>query len=173
MNIMLIPLSVMFTLSLVGSVILFRFLKSSATIKKKSYQAGGAIAGFILIYGLLYASFNNMYKDKNTQDLDPEGWTITGTVLMEGANINDGITVQELSPTALSFQNGSFYLNGVKKYPKKLLVLSFKGKDEYIEDQLKIDIQNENGLIESIDEKNKVITIKPVVLPKIESGGEK
>jgi len=169
MNIMLIPLSVMFTLSLVGSVILFRFLKSSATIKKKSYQAGGAIAGFMLIYGLLYASFDSMYKNETSRE--PDVWAITGKVVMEGADVNDGITIQEFAPEAKSLQNGKFLLSSVRIFPKKALVLFFKGKDNYFEDQLKIDIKKENTDID-IDEENKVITIKPVILPKIESGDE-
>ena len=47
---------VLFLLSLLASYILFKLLNSSATIKRKEWSAGGAIAGFILIlFGSWYA----------------------------------------------------------------------------------------------------------------------
>jgi hypothetical protein len=54
--------AVCFTMSLIGAVVLFRFLKSSALVKNKSYQAGGALAGFVIIYGVLFASIFNMQR---------------------------------------------------------------------------------------------------------------
>ncbi|MDH3973134.1 MAG: hypothetical protein OEV42_02535 [Deltaproteobacteria bacterium] len=59
----LIVTSTFFVLSLVGAVVLFRFFKSAAIVKTKTYQAGGAIAGFIIIYALLYGSYANIEKD--------------------------------------------------------------------------------------------------------------
>src|SRR5258708_4126874 len=47
---------VLFFLSLVASYILFKLLDSRATIKRKGWSAGGAIAGFLLIlFGSWYA----------------------------------------------------------------------------------------------------------------------
>jgi hypothetical protein len=46
-----------FLLSLVGAVVLFKFFVSTAIIKGKTYQAGGEIAGFILLYSVLYGSY--------------------------------------------------------------------------------------------------------------------
>lgn len=57
-------IGILFSLSLLGAVILFKFFKSSAIIKNKQYQAGGAIAGFIIIFGVLYASYDNIEKRK-------------------------------------------------------------------------------------------------------------
>jgi len=49
--------AIIFALGLLGAVVLFRFFKSSAIIKKKAYQAGGAVAGFAIIYSLLFGSY--------------------------------------------------------------------------------------------------------------------
>jgi len=80
----------LFTLSLVSAVVLFKFLKSTALIKNENYQAGGSIAGFIIVYGMLQWSFTQTagYTDQiasltsqvqalqqATRDL-----TVTGTV---------------------------------------------------------------------------------------------
>lgn len=46
-----------FLLSLIGAVVLFKFFRSTAIITGKTYQAGGAIAGFILLYSVLYGSY--------------------------------------------------------------------------------------------------------------------
>jgi len=57
------PLTILvslFGLSLVAAVILFKFLKSTALIKNEKYQAGGAIAGFIIVYGMLHGSFTQL-----------------------------------------------------------------------------------------------------------------
>ena len=50
-------MAIIFALGLLGAVVLFRFFKSSAIIKKKAYQAGGAVAGFVIIYSLLFGSY--------------------------------------------------------------------------------------------------------------------
>jgi hypothetical protein len=54
-----------------GAVVLFRFLKSSAIIKKEAYQAGGAVAGFVIIYSLLFTSYYEVEK-LNNQELESE-----------------------------------------------------------------------------------------------------
>ena len=41
--------------SLVPAFVLFKFLESTAIIKKKNYQAGGAIAGYIIVLAALFA----------------------------------------------------------------------------------------------------------------------
>ncbi len=61
--------AVIFLFSLAGASILFRFFESAAIIENKHYKAGGAIAGFLLIYGALYYSFyeieNSEFKQQN------------------------------------------------------------------------------------------------------------
>ncbi len=56
----LLVVPILFGLSLAAAVILFRFLKSSAVIQTAKYQAGGAIAGFVIVYGLLHFSFEKI-----------------------------------------------------------------------------------------------------------------
>lgn len=171
MNIMLIPLSVMFTLSLVGSIILFRFLKSSATIKKKSYQAGGAIAGFILIYGLLFASFDSMYKNEKSNEWKPEKWKIRGTVLLPDKNVHDGISVKIIPdlPDAQSYVTGEFVLEGVNVIPNQLpnglpdlTFNSDHGLEGYY--QRPISLDSENTRI--FREKKEIVLIPEITLIK-------
>lgn len=46
----------LFLLSLLAAVVLFKFLESRATIKRRWWSAGGAIAGFVLIlFGSWYS----------------------------------------------------------------------------------------------------------------------
>jgi hypothetical protein len=177
MNIMLIPLSVMFTLSLVGSVILFRFLKSSATIKKKSYQAGGAIAGFILIYGLLYASFNGMYKNEKSHEWEPQKWKIKGIILLQDGKVHDGISVKlrPEPPSTQSKVDGEFWLDDVEIFPNQLPnrlpdldINSDNGIDNYY--SIPVDLTSEN--VQIIPEEKEIILIPHVILPKKETGGE-
>jgi hypothetical protein len=53
----LLVVAILFLLSLSAAVILFKYLKSSATVTDERYQAGGAIAGFIIISGILYPAY--------------------------------------------------------------------------------------------------------------------
>ena len=175
MNVLLIPLSVIFTFSLVGSIVLFRFLKSSATIKKRSYQAGGAIAGFILIYGLLYTSFNSWYKSEIEEKWKSEQWTVKGTVCMQDACKHDGITVRHIpdAPSAISMSNGEFRMEDVEIFPGKLPnglpALEFdSGRDEF--HTFILDLNEDNAAIDK--EKKQVILKNKITLGKIENGGE-
>jgi hypothetical protein len=49
----LIVIAVLFLLSLLAAYVLFKWLDSAAIIKRQGYQAGGAFAGFLLIFGSL------------------------------------------------------------------------------------------------------------------------
>lgn len=53
----LLAVVVNFSLSAFGSFLLFRLLHSSAIVTGARYEAGGALAGFILLYSLLHRSF--------------------------------------------------------------------------------------------------------------------
>lgn len=55
-------LTLIFSLSLIAAIVLFKVLKSTAIIKKAGYQAGGALAGFIIIYSTLYYSYSSLCK---------------------------------------------------------------------------------------------------------------
>src|SRR5436853_175370 len=64
---------ILFVLSLAGAVVLFRFLKSSALIKGKTYQAGGALAGFVIIYYVLSGFYYKINTDMlKNQELSVE-----------------------------------------------------------------------------------------------------
>ena len=67
MNSTVAVIASMFALSLLGAVVLFHFFRSSALIKRKSYQAGGAVAGFIVIYGLLFGSYHQVERVQNDE----------------------------------------------------------------------------------------------------------
>ena len=60
----LIVVSVIFLLSLIGAAVLFKFFESSALVKSRKYKAGGAVAGFIIIYALLYGSFDRIQQSQ-------------------------------------------------------------------------------------------------------------
>jgi hypothetical protein len=64
-----IIISLLFALSLFGAVILFAVLKSTAMIKTPKYQAGGALAGFILIFGILAYTY---YKVEDIASLQAQ-----------------------------------------------------------------------------------------------------
>lgn len=53
----LLAVAVNFALSAAGSFLLFRLLHSSAIVSGTGYEAGGALAGFILLYWMLHRSF--------------------------------------------------------------------------------------------------------------------
>lgn len=176
MNILLIPLSVIFTFSLVGSIVLFRFLKSSATIKKRTYQAGGAIAGFILIYGLLYTSFNSWYKSEIEEKWKSEQWTIKGIVQMQDKCKHEGIAVRHIpdAPSAESRSNGESRMEGVEIFPGKLPnglpALEFdSGRDDEFHGII-LELNKDN--VEINREKKLVILKEELTLEKIENGGE-
>lgn len=109
--------SVLFLLSLTGAVILFKFFKSFAIIKGEKYQAGGAIAGFIILYSVLYGSWYNIeknkYQDISTQNKELtarlEPLRIAGTVDPYMDNLKIVLAVRETDPVP-SGQQGKFRL---------------------------------------------------------------
>jgi len=60
----LLAVGIIFLLSLTGAIVLFKFLKSSALIKNEKYKAGGAIAGFIILFGVIFGSYYELKKNK-------------------------------------------------------------------------------------------------------------
>jgi len=58
----LMVVAVLFVCSLAAAIVLFAILKSEAIIKKKESQVGGAAAGFLLIYSMLYGSYYQIQK---------------------------------------------------------------------------------------------------------------
>jgi len=148
---LLFPLSVIFILSLGGSFVLFKFLKSSATVKKPTFQAGGALAGFIIIYGLLFTTFNSWYQCR------PDEWSIKGVVNLEGASIHDGISVKYIppSPTTYSERSGNFRLENVKIFPEEGLpeIQFFIESDNYLPQLIEMNKMKQGEL--EIDKQKK------------------
>lgn len=64
----LVVVAAIFLMSLVGAYILFAVLKSVAQISNKAYQAGGALAGFIILYGTMFQSFQSLHNIEKTEN---------------------------------------------------------------------------------------------------------
>lgn len=115
--------AIIFLLSLLGAFVLFKFLKSYAKIQRKGYQAGGALAGFLLIYAALYSSYDRIEQARIAEArtereaaLDAQLWTISGTVMRSDTTVHDGIVVRLVPPvpTTASDLGGHFRLENVR-----------------------------------------------------------
>ena len=109
----IIVVIILFALSLLGAWVLFKFLVSSALIKGKTYQAGGAIAGFILLYLLMFYSHDKINdfqeckdaKEKCEQDLQMQ--TVKGEILRyNGELVKIILSVRQTEPDS----NGKYIL---------------------------------------------------------------
>lgn len=120
--------SAIFLLSLLGAFVLFKFLKAYARIRRKGYQAGGALAGFLLIYGALYTSYDRienarieeakLERQANEQrdaTLNSQSWSITGTVVRGDTTVHNGIVVRLIPPVPATSSDlsGNFRLDNV------------------------------------------------------------
>lgn len=126
---LLIVVSAIFALSLMGAYVLFRFLKSTAIIKKTGYQAGGALAGFLLIFGALYGSYSHLEKSATERQSRPELWTIVGAVKLENDSLDNAeveVTLLPPSPKALSARGGGFRFDDVGIAQEDLIELQFE-----------------------------------------------
>jgi hypothetical protein len=65
----LVVISVLFGLSLCAAWVLFKFLQSTATVKKPEYQIGGAAAGFVVIFTLLSLTYMQIDSRKNQDNI--------------------------------------------------------------------------------------------------------
>jgi hypothetical protein len=114
--------AIIFLLSLTGAYVLFKFLKSYARIQRKDYQAGGALAGFLLIYAALYSSFDRIEQARITEARSAreaaqsaQSWTIEGRAMRSDTTVHDGIVVtyQPPEPMAVSDKGGNFRLDHI------------------------------------------------------------
>ncbi|MCX6276656.1 MAG: hypothetical protein NT004_00995 [Bacteroidetes bacterium] len=116
-----------FVLSLIATFVLFRFLKSSATIIKAEWRAGGAIAGFILIFSMAFY-FSDSWLEKYIYTT--KRFNISGTVLLDSCFYHDGTYIEELPPVShiLSEKDGGYTLMGVGFKSKKIkeVTISFQ-----------------------------------------------
>ncbi|MEI7981785.1 MAG: hypothetical protein WCI71_09015 [Bacteroidota bacterium] len=109
----LVILLAAFLLSLLATWILFRFLKSNATVIQPKWRAGGAIAGFILLFGMTF-SFADSWLTKYIYAT--RRFNISGTVTLDQGYFHDGTTVEEMPPAAyvLTAKDGSYTLPGIR-----------------------------------------------------------
>jgi hypothetical protein len=182
-------------LSLVCSYILFKVLKSSATVKKPRVQLGGAIAGFLVILGLVLQVFNVWYQ-KETQikkiieeankkaegKWKPEIWTICARRVVKGNssqenNGNQGGIIGRLMPPPMAEteSNGYFRLENVLKWgeePWPDLMFEYEGYHPTIVDRIDKWITEKNTDEVEIDMKKRKITLLKDINLIIKGGNE-
>jgi hypothetical protein len=56
----LLAVAVFFLLSLGGAWVLFKWLSSTAGITRKDYQLGGAAAGCVILFSVMYGAYNHL-----------------------------------------------------------------------------------------------------------------
>jgi hypothetical protein len=153
----LIVVTVIFILSLAGAFILFKFLKSFALIKKVGYQAGGAIAGFLLIYGALYYSFDNLLE--TVEVWKPKTWAIVGMVKRQNDTKHESIRIKHIPPrpSTLTDESGSFRLENVRVIRGEGWPEIYFESDGYYPMTYPIIIKKENAVLENIKRENAVL----------------
>ncbi len=163
----LIVVSVIFLLSLGGACVLFRWFQATAVIKGLKHQAGGALAGFLLIFGALDLSY---YKFISAAPDGDHGWTIVGEVRLDGRPDHGTVEVSVVPPMPrdLSRPNGEFRLRDVEV-----------GEDGWPELQISMPGYNQaTGFVvddwaADIDHKHKRIRLAgPIVLTPEPADGE-
>lgn len=165
---LLIVVSAIFALSLFGAYVLFRFLKSTAIIKRTGYQAGGALAGFLLIFGALYASYSQLEKNAMARIAQPKLWTIVGEVNLENDTLNNAeveVTLLPPSPKTLSASGGEFRFDDVGIENDDLVELQFELDGYHTESML---LTQESAEIDSVA--NRITLKQPVRLLQARSG---
>ncbi|MFH1148229.1 MAG: hypothetical protein V1736_11050 [Pseudomonadota bacterium] len=161
---LLIVITVIFLLSLLGAVALFKFLKSTAMIKKAGYQAGGAVAGFLLIYGTLYGSFHSLCRD--VWVWKPNRWTVSGTVKKSGTAMHGAVIVSHVPPrpSTVTDAGGTFRLENVLVMPNEGLPEIYLETDGFYPKSYQID--EKNALVDN--EKKTIRLREPIELSKTE-----
>lgn len=64
----LVGVPLLFGLSMLAAILLFRFFQATAVITTKEYQLGGSIAGFVVVYMMLNSSYNTLSGEKKKLD---------------------------------------------------------------------------------------------------------
>jgi len=177
-------------LSLLCSFILFKVLKSSATVKKKKVQLGGAIAGFVVILVLLLQSFNAWYEHENDikkikkeaeqeaeERFKPEMWTICAHRVVKGTNGGEesgdqGGIIGRVIPSTMTEteSSGYFRLENVVKLPDEPwpdLMFEYEGYHPKFVDNLDKWINEKNkDEVEIDDNKKRITLLKKIKLAK-------
>lgn len=186
-------------LSLGCSYILFKTLKSSATIKKPKVKLGGAIAGFLVILGLLLNAFNFWYEketeineikneatkaaiSETEEKWKPERWTICAKIKTKvndakdnGNSDQSGIIGRVMPSRMEETEPGGYFrlevdLTPDEKWPD--IMFQQDGFSPQVVDQLNKWINEKNTKeIEYDEQKKKITLVKSIVLEKL--GGYK
>lgn len=162
----------LFCASLFGAFVLFRFLQSTALITEKRYQAGGAIAGFILIFSVLsslwwsatwkLADDQRKIEEARALQVQAAEWSVDGEVREEGVAIPYQISVAQ-APAATVDRGGHFTLIGARTFKNRYPRLYIQGDDAHIPATLEITEE-----IARIDHGSSEITLKgPVQLLRV------
>lgn len=108
----LVVVAAIFFMSLVGAYILFAILKSVAQISNKAYQAGGALAGFIILYLTMFQSYQSLHhievteKELKVAKKSLEKNEINGTIIPNSQTAKIVIATQQTDAD----DNGKFKL---------------------------------------------------------------
>lgn len=102
----IVEIIVVFFLSLMGAYVLFKWLDATAIIKKPTWQAGGSLAGFILIFAMLHTAYV-----KSAAPPSVETWTVVGNVQLQDRATHDGVEISIHPPQQdLTRPGGEFRL---------------------------------------------------------------
>ncbi len=155
-----------FLLSLICTFILFKFLKSSASIIKPTWRAGGAIAGFILIFSMSFY-FTDSWIDKyKIWEQETKSYDIDGVILLDSALYHDGIEIIEMPPSerTITKKDGSFTLEGVRFYRNEISGFIIQAnRENYFSEKKEFDTSEFE-----INEHKLFITIKDTIKLKKE-----
>lgn len=117
----LVAVSAIFFLALVGAVVLFRFLKATAVFKTVQGQAGGALAGFLMIFAALDGTYlhlapgaaeiqkllsANEELEARLAEVDTELWAFTGRVETSEGKPPGDVEVRVLPPAPQALLDG-------------------------------------------------------------------
>ena len=186
----MLPLIIIFILSLIGCYVLVKCLRGTANINmeanentkeglavnlisriipiikipKVQIQVSGGIAGFIIIFGLLTTVFYYCEAIKT------EKWIISGEIIKENSSTYRGISVsyRPPSPGVNIYQTGGrFDLYNVKiEKDNEWPILQFSC-DGYLPEDYRISGENA-----TINKREKLIILKkPVILTRIDQDG--
>ncbi len=164
----LVSVSVMFVCSLTAAFVLFKFVKSTAGVqgddvgfKIRGFQAGGAIAGFLLTYGLLHYSFTSLSSQQHEEEAAAPSalWTITGKVVKSDGLSPALVKVSPVPPMgAISDNGGNFRMAHVLPIKEDVYPDLVFECESYISQT--VTISGENA---EIDKENHRIRVSEIV----------
>jgi hypothetical protein len=156
----LLVITVLAVLSVSVVYIMFKYLKSTATITMKGLHATGAIAGLFLVWRLLFPAYLQLEEGSKK----PVAWTISGTVIRQGATNHRGIEVHSTPPpmsTGFSSVQGQYSISDVyTASSEELPSIQFESKESVLKSHqfrwskdtlaLKIDKQNHEIIVKTV-----------------------